>query len=212
MRVSAAALCLIPALALTSCASSSRSGQTALTILAVNQSVGRAVFRLDCAPAGGDMPDPAKACAALASTPALITNPKPFTCAGGTFSWWDIKITGRLHGRSVRTSTSTCWTPQMAMLGRLGLGPWGVLKHHLVPRRERNLNGVERRTFAAGTLRPGDVVTCDIRGHHLEAGVPEITGQTERTGYGGKNIVSVRLALLRHADGSVTADCGVGNA
>jgi len=53
-------------------------------------------------------------------------------------------------------------------------------------------------------------VTCDIRGHHLEAGVPSGAGPPERVGYGGANIVSVTLAVARHADGSVSVDCRVG--
>jgi hypothetical protein len=91
---------------------------TDLTLLAVNPCVGRAAFHLACAPTGGDLGNPARACAALVARPQLVTSPKPFTCFGGTFSWWDISITGRLRGRRIHTHTSTCWTPQMAMIHR----------------------------------------------------------------------------------------------
>jgi len=97
----------------------------------------------------------------------------------------------------------------MAVIGRLGLG-WSVLQKHLLPRRHQELIGGEQRTFSARLLRPGDLVTCDIRGHHLEAGIPSGAGP-ERDGYGGANIVSVTLAVARHVDGSVTADCHVGS-
>src|ERR1041385_9128297 len=117
------------ALSLAGCGSRSVPS-TDLTLLAVNPSVGRAVFHLRCAPARGDLGDPARACAAVAARPQLVTRPKPFVCFGGTFSWWDVTITGRLNGRPVRTHISTCWTPQMAMIRRLGIG-WQSLRAHL---------------------------------------------------------------------------------
>src|SRR5437870_9228605 len=55
-----------------------------LTVLAVGNEgiVGqigqRALFHLRCDPAGGNVADPAKACAAIAAQPSLVTNPKPF--------------------------------------------------------------------------------------------------------------------------------------
>lgn len=39
---------------------------------------GRAVFHLRCDPAGGNVADPAKACAAIAAQPSLVTNPQPY--------------------------------------------------------------------------------------------------------------------------------------
>jgi hypothetical protein len=183
---------------------------TDLTLLAVNPFVGRAAFHLSCRPSGGDLGDPARACAALAADPELVTSPKPFVCAGGTFSWWDITITGRLRGRPIRTHTSTCWTPQMEKIGRLGNG-WQSLHAHLLPRRREAVMPGVRRTFPAGLLRPADLVTCNILGHKLEDGVPIGFG-TSSTGYGGKNVTSVTLTVTHHRDNSVTASCHRGNA
>ena len=76
-------------------------------MLAVNSFVGRSLFHLDCAPVGGDLPNPARACAALTKKPQLVTKPKPFLCAGGTFSWWDITISGRLNGKPIHRAFST---------------------------------------------------------------------------------------------------------
>jgi hypothetical protein len=39
---------------------------------------GRALFHLKCDPAGGNVADPAKACAAIAAQPSLVTNPEPY--------------------------------------------------------------------------------------------------------------------------------------
>jgi hypothetical protein len=49
-------------------------------------------------------------------------------------------------------------------------------------------------------------VTCRILGHELELGVPDEQEARETTGFGGSR-VSVRLDVVRHADGSVTAGC-----
>src|SRR5881275_1385378 len=45
-----------------------------LTVLAVGENGGRALFHLRCDPAGGDVAQPAKACAAIAAQPSLVTN------------------------------------------------------------------------------------------------------------------------------------------
>jgi hypothetical protein len=182
---------------------------TDLTLLAVNPSVGRASFHFACGPAGGDLGNPVRACAALAAQPELVTNPKPFRCFGGTFSWWDITITGRLHGQRIHTHTSTCWTPQMAMIRQFGIG-FQSLNAHLLPRGLEAVLAGTQRTFPAGVLRPGDVVTCDILGHKLEDGVP-IEHLTSSTGYGGKNLTSVTLSVTHNRDDSVTASCHKGN-
>ena len=179
---------------------------TDLTFQAINTSVGRARFHISCGPVGGDLPDPARACAALAANPKLITNPKPFTCVGGTFSWWVVTITGQLNGKSIRRVFSTCWTPQMATLGRLGM-TWDVLQAHLLPRRHEVVIAGTKRLFPSGALSPSDLVTCNIRGHHLEIGVPSITGRPISTGFNGENVVGVNLEVTRHGDGSVTAAC-----
>ena len=191
------------------CGNRSVGRSTDLTLLAVNPSVGRASFHVACGPAGGDLDNPARACAALAAQPELVTNPKPFTCIGGTFSWWDITITGRLQGRRIRTHTSTCWTPQMAMIRRLGIG-FKSLDAHLLPRRRETVLPGTQRTFPAGLLQPGDAVTCRILVHKLDAGVP-IEYVTSSTGYGGRNVTSVTLGVTHNRDGSVAASCHTGN-
>ena len=197
------------AFSLVGCASGSANRSTDLTLLAVNPSVGRAAFHLTCAPPGGDLGNPARACAAVAAHPQLVTNPKPFTCMGGTFSWWDVTITGRLHGRQIRTHTSTCWTPQMATIRRLGIG-WPSLRAHLLPRRREAVLPSMTKSYASGALRPGDLVTCTILGHELEDGVPIEYG-TSSTGYGGANVTSVTLSVTHNRDGSVTANCHIGD-
>jgi len=193
---------------LAACGSSNKESRTQLTMVALNSSVGRAVFHLSCGPVGGDIPSAVTACAALGSKPQLVTRPKPFVCAGGTFSWWDVTIDGRLNGKTVHRSFSTCWTPQMTTIGRFGIG-WSVLQRHLVARRHVSVLPGLPRTFAAGVLRATDLVTCDILGHHLEAGVPVERGQDakETTGFGGAGVVSVALTVAHNSDGSVTASC-----
>lgn len=186
---------------------------TELTMVALNPNVGRAVFHLQCLPSdyvGGDLPDAGKACDALSSNPELITSPRPFTCAGGTFSWWDVTISGRLNGTPTHRSFSTCWTPQMETLGRFGLTD-EALRAHLVPRREKAVLPGAPQVFPPGVLRATDLVTCDILGHHLEIGVPvEATGQPSSEGYGGANVVSVTLGVALNKDGSVSASCHQG--
>jgi hypothetical protein len=198
------------AVSLGGCSSSMDNPATDLRLLAINSSVGRAAFHLTCRPEGGDLSRPARACAALASEPGLVTHPKPFTCVGGTFSWWEITISGRLDGRPVRARVSTCWTPQMAMIDRLGIG-WDSLRAHLLPRRRQQVMPGLPQTFPSGALRPGDLVTCTILGHKLEDGVPIEYGASS-TGYGGKSIVSVNLTVAHNRDGSVAADCHRGDA
>jgi hypothetical protein len=139
---------LLIAAALSGCGGGGDGGgrpDTSLTILAVNPNVGRAEFRLSCAPAAGDLPLPERACAALDATPELVTNPEPFTCLGGTFSWWDITISGRLDGQPLHSETSSCWTPQMELIAKLEIGR--ALDAHLLPRRNERLSGREVRTI-----------------------------------------------------------------
>lgn len=100
------------------CGSGMNLAGTKLKVTAVNPNVGQAVFHLDCGPAGGDVSDPAAACAALERDPTLITSPQPFTCLGGPSSWFDMTISGRLAGKRVHRKFSTCWTPQMGTLDR----------------------------------------------------------------------------------------------
>jgi len=206
--VRASLIALFAAALVAGCGSERASSRTQLTIVALNSSVGRAVFHLSCLPTGGDTPDATRACAAVAQNPQLVTQPKRFVCAGGTFSWWDVTIDGRLDGNPVHRSFSTCWTPQMATIGRLGLA-WNVLQRHLVARRHQTVIPGLARTFPIGVLRATDLVTCEILGHHLEAGVPVERGPDakETTGFGGATVVSVVLTVAHNSDGSVTASC-----
>ena len=80
--------------------------------------------------------------------------PKPFVCAGGTFSWWDVTISGRLNGKPIHRAFSTCWTPQMATLGRLGMS-WDVLRKHLLPRRHEAVLAGTKRSFPSGVAPTG---------------------------------------------------------
>jgi hypothetical protein len=171
---------------------------TNLVFIAVSPSEGRAVFHLKCGPPGGDLPDPVQACAALAATPDLVTNPTPFNCLGG--SAWEITITGQLKGQPIRRRFLTCWTSQMATLGYFGMS--GALWEHLLPRRHKTLLAGTKRVFAPGVLRPADLVTCDILGHHLAVGVPTDTGPGGGSGYRG-----VFLTVAYQSDGSVSASC-----
>jgi hypothetical protein len=197
------AVALALAATLVACGSAHRAA-TRLTVFAENDGVGRAIFHLECAPSVGDVPHPARACAALAAQPSLITHPRPFTCMGGESSWWDVTISGRFDGKPLHRSFSTCWTTQAATLGRLGL-TWQQLRAHLEPRRQARVTPGVPRTLTG--LRPSDLVTCDVRGHHLEMGVPSTIGTPASTGYGGADVTSVTLALTRHRDGTVAADC-----
>jgi hypothetical protein len=104
---------------------------TSLRLVATNPSVGRATFTIECDPAGGDVPQPAAVCARLAGNPQALHDPEPFTCFGGTFSWWAITITGRYDGKPVEVRTSTCWTPQMELIRVLGIG--AELERHVEP-------------------------------------------------------------------------------
>jgi hypothetical protein len=152
------------------------------------------------------LPDPVRACAALAKDPELVTAPKRFLCAGGMFSWWDVTISGRLAGNPIDTDFSTCWTTQMATLERFEMD-WKVLQAHLLPRRHETVLPETRRVFEPGALEVADLITCDIRSHHLEAGVPTYTGGPLNVGYNGANIVGVTMTVERYDDGSVAVDC-----
>ena len=178
---------------------------TKLTLTAVNPNVGQAVFHLDCSPSGGDVPDPSAACTALRRDPRLVTAPQPFACFGGPTSWFDVTIAGRLAGKPVQQRFSTCWTPQMPTLKKLGLA--GSLERHVLKRRHGIVApGIPHR-FPRGTLRPGDLLVCRILHHRLQLGIPETVGPIGSTGTGGRGVVRVTLRGARHSDGSVTAYC-----
>jgi hypothetical protein len=171
--------------------------------------MGLAVFHLRCGPPRGDLPDNAAACAALASDPKLVTSPKPFVCHGGLTSWWDITISGHVGGLQLNQKFSTCWTPQMAMIRRLGLAP--VLHAHLLPRRRARVVPGTQQTFAPNALRPGDLITCNINGHHLEAPIPTRPGPPLSVGYSGAHVVTVTLEVARDRHGTLLASCHRGD-
>lgn len=180
-----------------------RVGKTTLTILAVDPNVGRAAFHLSCAPAGGDVPEPARACAALARSPQLVTSPTPFVCHGP--AWWDVTIRGRLDGRPVSRHVQTCWTEQMALIGGLGIA--NGLPRHMLPRRTGRLLPGTRRIFPRGVLRPGDAVVCTVHGRRLVGGVPVAVDGAAEIGYDGLGAEPVSLTVARRRDGTVTAAC-----
>jgi hypothetical protein len=121
-----------------------------------------------------------------------------------------VNVSGRIAGRRLDHAVSTCWTPQMAMIGRLGLGL--ALDSHLVPRRHvRVIPGVQR-TIAPGVLRPGDLITCDIRNHRLAAGIPTRADGPTTVGYSGAHVVTVTLEVARDRDGTLLASCHDGGA
>ena len=97
----------------------------------------------------------------------------------------------------------------MATLGRFGMSE-DLLQKHLVPRRHQAVLAGTKHVFPPGVLRPSDLVTCAILGHHLALGVPTEIGPSSSTGYGGTNVVSVTLAVALHRDGSVAATCHTG--
>lgn len=179
------------------------SSATHLTLLAVNPQVGRAVFHLSCRPAGGDVPAPARACAALARSPGIVESPKPFVCHGP--GWWDVAISGRLDGTPLRRHVSTCWTQQMRLIGALGIAR--SLVAHLQPRRKTTLLSGEAHTFPSGRLRPGDEVVCRGHGRTIKGGVPIAFGAEAEAGYDGVGVKPLELKITRHRDGSVSASC-----
>ena len=175
-----------------------------LTILAIQDNGGRALFHLRCDPAGGNVAQPAKACAAIAAQPSLVTNPKPFYDLGNNGAFFT--ITGRLDGRPVHFSGESDWTPQMALIDKLGLaGPHGQpLRPE--PLRHGSVALNRTHTFASGLLRPGDLVTCAVddsyRGPALRMAVP-----VHRSVEGYVGATPGVIGLRVRSDGAVTASC-----
>src|SRR5690348_14905787 len=118
-------------------------------------------------------------------------------------------ISGRLAGKPVHRKFSTCWTPQMATLRKLGFA--STLGRHVLRRRSGIVQPGLRRSFPPGTLRPGDLLVCKILHHRVRLGIPATFGPIGSAGVGGKDVVSVTLSGTRHADGSVTASCQRGS-
>lgn len=212
---------ILPILAVSvACGSGRNLAGTKLTLTAYNPNIGLAVFHLDCGPTGGDVSDPAVACSSLGHDPKLVTSPQPFTCLGGPQSWFDMTIAGRFAGRPLQRKFSTCWTPQMAMLDKLGLA--NTLRRHVRPRRRGLVLAGATHTFPPGELRRGDLIVCTILHHRLELPISGNQGPVGRTGvgFGGKyvevgnspevttvDVVHVSLGGTRNADGSITANC-----
>jgi hypothetical protein len=175
-----------------------------LTVLAVRDNGGRALFHLRCDPAGGNVADPAKACAAIAAQPSLVTDPKPFYDGGNNGAYFT--ITGRLNGKPVHFGGESDWTPQMQLIDKLGLaGPHGQ-PLHLEPSRHGFVGLNQTRTFAPGVLRPGDLVTCRV--HHSYQGVSLAMSVPLHRGFGNLRGTTPGVMAVRVGrDGAVIASC-----
>jgi hypothetical protein len=175
-----------------------------LTVLAVREGGGRALFHLRCDPAGGNVAQPAKACAAIAAQPSVVTNPKPFFDGGSNTAYFT--ITGRLNGKPVHFSGESDWTPQMALIDKLGLAGSHGQPLRPQPLRHGSVAMGETRTFAPGVLRPGDRVTCRV--HHSYRGPALAMGVPIHRGFGNMfgatpGVMAVRI----RPDGAVIASC-----
>ena len=175
---------------------------TRVRILAVDPNVGRALFEISCPTKKGDRTSSVKPCAELAENPELVTKPEPFICMMGE-NMWDFAISGQVNGRPVRSHTASCWTRQMALIGKLGLD----FRSHLLPRLTVSMVGPASRVFPPGALNPADLVTCKIHGTHLGLGVPIKIKTTAEESFDGPHIMSRRLEVTRYRDGSVAARC-----
>lgn len=74
-------------------------------------------YRLRCGPSGGTVPDPARACAAIAADPALLYSfpgPEHSCPAGGPA----VTLTGTWNGKPLRSSFSVCTGGQEQQAGR----------------------------------------------------------------------------------------------
>jgi hypothetical protein len=181
-----------------------------LTVLAVGNEgiVGqigqRALFHLRCDPAGGNVADPAKACAAIAAQRSLVTDPKP-VFNGGSDSWY-FTITGSLNGKPVHVAVGGDWMTQMALIDKLGLaGPHGH-PLRLEPLRHGSVGLNQTHRFGPGVLRPGDLVTCRVphsyQGVQLATSVPVHQGLSRLFG-ATPGVMAVRV----RPDGAVIASC-----
>jgi hypothetical protein len=175
-----------------------------LTVLAVGEQGGRALFHLRCRPAGGNVAQPAKACAAIAAQPSLVKNPKPFYDLGP--NTWYFTISGHLNGKPVHFSGESSWTPQFALIDKLGLAKPNGQPLHLEPQRHGFVGLGQTRTFAPAVLRPGDFVTCRVHHHYL--GAPLAMSVPIHKGFGGyRGAMPGVIGVRRRADGSVVASC-----
>jgi hypothetical protein len=197
---------------------------------------GRALFHLRCDPAGGNVADPAKACAAIAEQPSLVTNPKPYapehpvvgfagfgTAVGGPVMQAChgdpaklcpangpdyFKITGTFNGKPVHFSGGGSFATDVPLVAKLGLaGRFGKPVVPLEPRRHGFVAMSHTRTFAPGVLRPGDLVTC--RADHPYQGPPLATSVPVHRGNApeGSSAMPGLMAIRIRADGAVVASC-----
>ena len=151
-----------------------------LTVLAVREGGGRALFHLRCDPAAGNVAQPARACAAIAAQPSLVTNPKPFYDEGNNAAYFT--ITGSLNGKPVHFSGESDWTPQMVLIDKLGLAAPNGQPLRLEPSRHGTVGVNKTQTFAPGVLRPGDLVACRV--HHTYQGPPLAMSVPIHRGFG----------------------------
>lgn len=175
-----------------------------LTILAVQDNGGRSLFHLRCDPAGGNVAQPARACAAIAAQASLVTNPKPFYDGGDNGAYFT--ITGRLNGKPVHFSGESDWTPQMALISKLGLARPNGQPLRLEPSRQGSVGLNQTHRFGPGVLRAGDFVTCRVHGSYsgpaLSSAVPIRPG-----GGGYLGTQAGVLAVRMQTDGAVIASC-----
>ena len=147
----------------------------------------------------------ARACAAIAAQPSLVTNPKPFYDEGNNTAYFT--ITGSLNGKPVHFSGESDWTPQMALIDKLGLAAPNGQPLRLEPSRHGTVGGNKKQTFAPGVLRPGDLVTCRVhrsyQGIPLAMSVPIHRGFGSMSGAGPQGVMAVRV----RANGAVIASC-----
>lgn len=214
-----------------------------LTVLVVGESFphsginfpwdgGRVLFHLKCDPASGNVADPAKACAAIAAQPSLVTNPKPyaprtpFTGLGGSSGGPPMqvchlhpvklcpangpdyfKITGTVNGKPVHFGGGGIFATNVPLVEKLGLARrYGQPVVRLEPRRHRFVAMSHTHKFAPGVLLPGDLVTCSTNHRYkypLAMSVPVHRGNAPERTSATPGLMAIRL----RADGAVLASC-----
>jgi hypothetical protein len=195
---------------------------------------GRALFHLKCDPASGNVADPAKACAAIAAQPSLVTNPKPYYTSGPATNLglgrypagppkqvchfhpaklcpaetpWYFRISGSVNGKPVHFGGAGLWGTQVALVDKLGLaGPHGT-PLRLEPQRHGFVAMNQTHSFSPGVLRPGDLVTC--RANHSYKGFPLAMSVPAHRGYKAEETSAMPglMAIRIRADGTVLASC-----
>lgn len=175
-----------------------------LTILEVGENGGRALFHLRCDPAGGNVAEPAQACAAIAAQPSLVTHPKPFFDGGDNGAYFT--ITGSLNGKPVHFSGESDWTPQMALIDKLGLAGRDGQPLRPEPLRHGSVGLNQTHTFAPGVLRPGDLVTCRV-GHRYQGPALSMSVPVQRGSGGYIGTMPGVMAVRMRPDGAVIVSC-----